>query len=51
MKFIKNTYEQQRVDAYVCPLCAVVYMNLEGILCASYSSKIEQLEKEDVLDW
>ena len=48
MNRVTYKYEQHGVDTYVCPLCAVVYMNLEGVLCASYSSNIEQLEKEDI---
>ena len=39
------------VDVYRRPLCETFYMNVEGVLCSSYNSKIEQLEKENVLDW
>ena len=51
MNRVTYKYEQHGVDTYVCPLCAVVDIESEGVLCASYNSSIEQLEKEDVLDW
>ena len=41
----------RRVDTYVCPLCALIDIAAEGVLCASYNSKLEQLEEEDVVDW
>lgn len=41
----------RRVDTYVCPLCALVDIAAEGVLCTSYNSKLEQLEEEDVVDW
>lgn len=51
MNRVTYKYEQHGVDTYVCPLCAVVDIESEGVLCASYNSNIEQLEKEDVFDW
>ena len=44
-------YNQHGVDTYVCPLCALIDIAAEGVLCASYNSKLEQLEEEDVVDW
>ena len=47
----KIIFQQQGVDTYVCPLCAVIDVDSEGVVCASYNSKLEQLEEENILDW
>ena len=40
-----------KVDAYVCPLCDYYDLIPQGIVCASFNSKLEQLEEEDMVDW
>ena len=51
MNIVMYKYEQHGVDTYVCPLCAVIDIAAEGIMCASYNSKLEQLEDENINDW
>ena len=51
MNIVMYKYEQHGVDTYVCPLCAVIDIAAEGIMCASYNSKLEQLEDENNNDW
>ena len=48
MNIVMYKHEQHGVDTYVCPLCALLDIAAEGVLCAS----MDQLyEYEGELEW
>ena len=47
---IRQRLEKEKL-IYELPMFDVIDMTTEGIMCASYNSKLEQLEDENINDW
>ena len=47
---IRQRLEKEKL-IYELPMCDVIDIASEGIMCASYNSKLEQLEDENINDW